>query len=130
MQNFVTGLNNELESRFGNLTLGDVKNISGCIPAAVARQTTEGNPDYLEIFDSRKRWQENLLVKDILRATTNAPTYFETPIKIGNQDYVDGGVSGTLVYPINRYKLIAVHNVKHPQKINSQEANNCPFFDI
>ena len=36
----------------------------------------------------------------------------------------------TLVYPINRYKLIAVHNVKHPQKINSQEANNCPFFDI
>ena len=94
MHNFDTGLNNELESRFGNLRLGEVKNISGCIPAAVARQITEGNPDYLEIFDSRKRWQENLLVKDILRATTNAPTYFETPIKIGNQDYVDGGVSG------------------------------------
>ena len=94
MHDFDTGLNIELESRFGNLTLGDVKNISGCIPAAVARQTTEGNPDYLEIFDSRKSWQETYLIQDILRATTNAPTYFETPIRIGNQDYVDGGVSG------------------------------------
>ena len=45
--------------------------------------------------------------------------------KVINQIFVH-----TLVYPINRYKLIAVHNVKHPQKINSQEANNCPFFDI
>ena len=67
MHDFDTGLNIELESRFGNLTLADVKNISGCIPAAVARQTTEGNPDYLEIFDSRKSWQESFLIQDILR---------------------------------------------------------------
>ena len=87
-------MNNELESRFGNLTLGKIENISGCIPAAVARQITERNPDYLEMFDSRKGWQANFLVQDILRATTNAPTYFETPVKIGNQDYVDGGVTG------------------------------------
>ena len=34
----------------------------------------------------------------------------------------------TLDYPINREKLIAVHNMEHPQKVNSQEANNCLFF--
>ena len=36
----------------------------------------------------------------------------------------------TLEYPINREKLIAVHNMEHPQKLNSQEANNCLFLDI
>ena len=36
----------------------------------------------------------------------------------------------TLDYPINREKLIAVHNMEHPQKVNSQEANNCLFLDI
>ena len=36
----------------------------------------------------------------------------------------------TLEYPINREKLIAVHNMEHPQKVNSQEANNCLFLDI
>ena len=36
----------------------------------------------------------------------------------------------TLDYPINREKLIAVHNMEHPQKVDSQEANNCLFLDI
>ena len=36
----------------------------------------------------------------------------------------------TLEYLINREKLIAVHNMEHPQKVNSQEANNCLFLDI
>ena len=42
---------------------------------------------------------------------------------MGAQDY-------TLEYLINREKLIAVHNMEHPQKLNSQEANNCLFLDI
>ena len=36
----------------------------------------------------------------------------------------------TLESLINREKLIAVHNMEHPQKVNSQEANNCLFLDI
>ena len=38
--------------------------------------------------------------------------------------------NSTLEYLINREKLIAVHNMEHPQKLNSQEANNRLFLDI
>ena len=34
----------------------------------------------------------------------------------------------TLESLINREKLIAVHNMEHPRKLNSQECNNCPFL--
>ena len=44
--------------------------------------------------------------------------------------YSKSGTVHTLEYLINREKLIAVHNMEHPQKLNSQEANNCLFLDI
>ena len=46
------------------------------------------------------------------------------------EDFEKSSNTYTLDYPINREKLIAVHNMEHPQKVNSQEANNCLFLDI
>ena len=57
-------------------------------------------------------------------------TYLSDKTKILDFLFFFDTENTTLEYPINREKLIAVHNMEHPQKVNSQEANNCLFLDI
>ena len=81
------GINNALQKTFSEAPLGSFKN-NTCIAAAVARrfgcsdQDEEEKFDCLEIFDTRSDSQKNFKVTDVLKATSNAPIYFETPTMI------------------------------------------------
>ena len=98
------GINNVLQKNFGETTLGSFKN-NKCIAAAVARrfgcsdQDEEENFDCLEIFDTRTKSQKDFKVTDVLKATSNAPIYFDTPTMIKEIPYVDGGVGGNCPMP-------------------------------
>ena len=98
------GINNALQKNFGEATLGSFEN-NKCIAAAVARrfgcsdQDEEENFDCLEIFDTRTKSQKDFKVTDVLKATSNAPVYFETPTMINEMPYVDGGVGGNCPIP-------------------------------
>ena len=48
--------------------------------------------DLLEIFDSKSEPAQ--LVSKVLLGSSDAPIYFEVPSKIGNRNYIDGGVAG------------------------------------
>ena len=98
------GINNALQKNFGEATLGSFEN-NKCIAAAVARrfgcsdQDEEENFDCLEIFDTRTKSQKDFKVTDVLKATSNAPIYFDTPTMIKEIPYVDGGVGGNCPMP-------------------------------
>lgn len=96
-----------LESKVGRLTLGSDKLNTGL--AIVCKRLDTGSPWVLHnnpngpFYGSGPSWVANsqLLLKDLLRASTAAPTYFSpTTIAVGVQDgraeiglFVDGGVS-------------------------------------
>ena len=94
------GVKNALQKTFGDAKLNSFKN--PCIAAAVARrfgcndQDEKEKFDCLEIFDTRS---SNKLVTDVLKATSNAPIYFQTPTMINKIPYVDGGLGGNCPMP-------------------------------
>ena len=97
-----------LEERFGRNTLTSVtKNHNEAIAAAVARRHHPGLPDKLRIFDTRQGRSHSLV--EVLKASCCAPIYFDGPTKIGDTDYIDGGVGGNcpLAQAIPRMKEIA-----------------------
>ena len=46
----------------------------------------------LEIFDTMSEPQQ--IVTEVILGSGNAPLYFEVPSKIGNCNYIDGGILG------------------------------------
>ena len=91
------GLFQILEEQFGKTTLHSIKN--KCIAAAVTRSFGKTDIeedevfDALDIFDTHAK-SKNQLVTDVLKATSNAPVYFQTPIYIDQNAHVDGGIGG------------------------------------
>ena len=88
-------LKHAIEEVFGKTCLTNEIGYKGCIAGAVAHQFNEdpiNMPDILEIFDSMSEPQQ--IVSEVLVGSGNAPIYFENPCKIGNQNYIDGGILG------------------------------------
>ena len=84
-----------VEEIFGKTCLTNEINHNGCIAGAVAHQFNEdpiNMPDVLDIFDSKSEPQQ--IVSEVMLGSGNAPIYFEIPSKIGNQNYIDGGILG------------------------------------
>ncbi|XP_046840655.1 uncharacterized protein LOC124434790 [Xenia sp. Carnegie-2017] len=83
-----------LEDQFGDCILSDLggvgplKNVAG----AVARKL--GEKGDLVLFDTASEDYNNYKAYEVLLASSNAPIYFNTPVDIGNDKFVDGGVGG------------------------------------
>ena len=82
-----------LETQFGKDTVLSQIPSDKCIAAAVARKISKWE-DELVLFDSVSEGVKYTSVTSALLASSNAPVYFRTPVKIGNDTYVDGGVGG------------------------------------
>lgn len=75
-------LEEKLEKRLGNVTLGDLKTPFLC----TAYNMSIGDPVIFNTIEHPK-----LLLKDVVVASSSAPTYFN-PKKINGDEYIDGGV--------------------------------------
>ena len=83
-----------VEGVFGKSCLTNEIGYNGCIAGAVAHQFNEDPtmPDILEIFDGMSEPEQ--IVSEVILGSANAPIVFENPSKIGNQNYIDGGILG------------------------------------
>ena len=93
------GLKDELKKKFGEYTLGHMRpseRNNHCIASAVATKLSNDKkePGKLEIFDTANVNQQHLSIHEVLMASCDAPRYFKTPVQIGEDEYVDGGVGG------------------------------------
>ncbi len=86
------GITGELKKVYDSATLKDFDGQS-CIAAAVARKFDYRSKDnVLEIFDTKSKVSHPVV--QVLKASANAPFYFNTPTEIGDFFFVDGGVGG------------------------------------
>ena len=108
-----------LVEQFGESCLVDFEKSKSVtsVAGAVARQI--GEKEELVLFDTRNESYKFYKTHQVLLASSNAPVYFETPVKIGSKDFVDGGVGGNcpLAQAIPRAKEIFSDKTK--QKITS-----------
>ena len=133
------GVKNALQKTFGDAKLNSFKN--PCIAAAVARrfgcndQDEEEKYDCLEIFDKLRT--PNKLVTDVLKATSNAPIYFQTPTMINKIPYVDGGLGGNCPMPQGfrrmkelrkRSKLGSGLSIAPPRNVVHSQPNGLIFW--
>ena len=80
-----------LQEYFTDSSLADFSK-SKAIAGAVTRQI--GKNEQLVLFDTGTDAYKLYKTYQVLLATSNAPVYFDTPIKIGDKQFVDGGVGG------------------------------------
>ena len=94
-----------LLQQFGESCLGDFYNCK-TIAGAVARQI--GQNEKLVLFETKSEEYKLYKAHQVLQATSNAPVYFDTPVRIGDKNFVDGGVGGNcpLAQAIPRAKCI------------------------
>ena len=94
-----------LEKQFEGSRLTDFEG-SKCVAGAVARRI--GEKEELVLFDTRNDIYSGYTAEQVLLATSNAPVFFKTPVRIGSNEFVDGGVGGNcpLVQAIPRGKEI------------------------
>ena len=87
------GLKAAILSKFGNSMSDDIK-YKGCLAGAVAREFNQdpNYPDTLHLFDALDSPPQP--VSSILLASSDAPTFFPIPVKVGLKEYIDGGVLG------------------------------------
>ena len=111
-----------LEQQFGVKTLLCKLTNNKCIAAAVARKIG-GGKDELVLFDTFKNNKCTPVVSALL-ASADAPIYFKTPVKIGDDSYIDGGIEGNCplhaVFPLaesNFGKVDFVLSVAPPMKV-------------
>ena len=106
------GIGKKIDGVFGkDATLKDFGKVD-CVAAAVALQFDKKEGDYfLKIFDTRG--SVSYPVKEVLKASSCAPVYFDTPTLINGVSYVDGGVGGNcpLVQAIPRMQEIQRNNI-------------------
>ncbi|XP_046840315.1 uncharacterized protein LOC124434459 isoform X2 [Xenia sp. Carnegie-2017] len=104
-----------LEDQFGDCSLCDLggvdplKNVAG----AVARRL--GRNGDLVLFDTASEDYKNYKAYKVLLASSNAPICFDTPVDIGDDKFVDGGVGGNcpLKQAIPRAKKLFGKDGKH-----------------
>ncbi|XP_046840726.1 uncharacterized protein LOC124434846 isoform X2 [Xenia sp. Carnegie-2017] len=82
-----------LEDQFGDCILKDFAKNKGPIVGAVARRY-EQKKEGIVLFDTADEKCCYRNVCQVLLATSNAPIYFEIPVKVGEDKYIDGGVGG------------------------------------
>ena len=94
-----------LVEQFHGSRLGEFKS-SRSVAGAVARRI--GEKEELVLFDTRNDIYSGYKAEQVLLATSNAPVFFKTPVRIGSNEFVDGGVGGNcpLVQAIPRGKEI------------------------
>ena len=106
------GIGKKIDGVFGkDATLKDFGKID-CVAAAVALKFDKKEGDYfLKIFDTRG--SVSYPVKEVLKASSCAPVYFDTPTQIMGVSYVDGGVGGNcpLFQAIPRMQEIQRNNI-------------------
>ena len=106
------GIGKKIDEAFGkDVTLKDFGKVD-CVAAAVALQFDKKEGDYfLKIFDTRG--SISYPVKEVLKASSCAPVYFDTPTQIMGVNYVDGGVGGNcpLFQAIPRMQEIQCNNI-------------------
>ena len=78
-----------LNEIFGNSPLtDDLKNVSGCLNLGYESEEDQiSNPD--EVSPQK-------LVVEVLLGSSNSPVYFEIPSKIGNENTINGGITGRI----------------------------------
>ncbi|XP_046841011.1 uncharacterized protein LOC124435104 [Xenia sp. Carnegie-2017] len=83
-----------LKDQFGDCKLEDFRNIDNlkCVAGAVAKKL--GSKQELVLFDTANEDYKLYPTYQVLLATSNAPIYFDTPVRIGDDEFVDGGVGG------------------------------------
>ena len=88
-----------------------------CIAAAVASEFNEdtSDPDKLEIFDTTNKNQRFFSAIDVLMASSDAPVYFETPYKVGDNNYVDGGLNGNCTLVAALPRLLKIFHDQNPE---------------
>ena len=110
---------NVLVEQFGESCLVDFEKSKSVtsVAGAVARQI--GEKEELVLFDTRNESYKFYKTHQVLLASSNAPIYFETPVRIRKKEFVDGGVGGNcpLVQAIPRANEIFADKAK--QKITS-----------
>ncbi|XP_046840312.1 uncharacterized protein LOC124434458 [Xenia sp. Carnegie-2017] len=81
-----------VKKQFSDCSLEDFRKLhdSKCVAGAVARRL--GRYEDLVLFDTANEDYKNYKAYKVLLASSNAPIYFDTPVKIGNDEFVDGGV--------------------------------------
>ena len=133
------GLVEELEMIFEDTRLNDIepsKRNNFCIAAAVASEFNEdpNNPDKLEVFDTKNADQKYQLIREVLQASCDAPVFFVTPVRIGQTNYVDGGLTGNCPLPSvlprvleveKDYKLDTVISIAPPSQ-KAKKINDWP----
>ncbi len=87
----------ELTKMFGDTKTNEIGDKDSCVAGAVVREFNEdpNNPDLMQIFDFTNKPSPK--VKELLKATTCAPAYSQTPTKMGLKNYIDGGVTGNCI---------------------------------
>ena len=99
---------NALLEQFGDSCLADFEKSESVtsIAGAVARQI--GQKEELVLFDTSNEAYKYYKTIQVLLASSNAPVYFDTPVRIGGLEFVDGGVGGNcpLAQAIPRAKEI------------------------
>ncbi|XP_046840318.1 uncharacterized protein LOC124434461 isoform X2 [Xenia sp. Carnegie-2017] len=104
-----------LEEQFNECSLSDIreKGSPKCVAGAVARRLSQS--EGMVLFDTASEDYKNHKACEVLLATSNAPIYFDTPVKIGNDEFVDGGVGANcpLAQAIPRAMKIFGDDGKH-----------------
>ena len=126
-----------LHEQFGDCYLSDFsgEDLSKPVAGVVARRL--GEKEGLVLFDTSSEDYWNYKAKEVLLATSNAPVYFDTPVKIGDEYFVDGGIGGNcpLIKAIGRAsKIFAIENnsakvvsalsVAPPPSLSPEVSNN------
>ena len=114
------GLRDELDAVFKDTMLYQIapcERNNFCIAAAVASEYNESasNPDKLEIFDTKNKDQKYFTIKNVALASSDAPVYFETPCKVGQKNYIDGGLTGNCPLAEALPRLLQIYDQNDPQ---------------
>ncbi|XP_046840728.1 uncharacterized protein LOC124434849 [Xenia sp. Carnegie-2017] len=83
-----------LHNQFGDCRLSDFDGKDPSKPKAGAVARKLGKDEDLILFDTAREEYGNRKACEVLLATLNAPFYFDTPVKIGNDKFVNGGIGG------------------------------------
>ena len=88
------------------------------VAGAIARKI--GKNKDLVLFDTASDYYKSYKAYEVLLATSNAPVYFDTPVKIGDDEFVDGGVGGNcpLAQAIPRAQELFGKDGKHVEIVS------------
>ncbi|XP_046840732.1 uncharacterized protein LOC124434856 isoform X1 [Xenia sp. Carnegie-2017] len=109
-----------LQNQFGDCSLSDLSGEDPLKPVAGAVARKIGKNKDLVLFDTASDYYKSYKAYEVLLATSNAPVYFDTPVKIGDDEFVDGGVGGNcpLAQAIPRAQELFGRDGKHVEIVS------------